>query len=326
MSTVPWKVLITPLEQVGKYSDVFATLEQGQCEVVRCPYPHPVEEKKLLQIIQGIDGIIAGNDELTARVIEAADRLKVISKYGVGVNNIDVEAATRNRIIVTYTPNHNAVADLVFGMMLGLARRIYQANSLVKTGSWPRPFIGTDVWGKTLGVIGTGRIGQAVIKRAKGFEMEVLAYDVLQDDRLAPELGFEYVSLDDLLHEADFLTIHVPLTDKTRRLIGGREFGLMKPTAFLINTSRGGIVDEGALFITLTEKKLAGAALDVYDQEPPSLSSPLLKLDSMIVTPHMGADTEEGLKSMDIVAAKNVLLVLSGQSPLYSLNFPLPRY
>lgn len=320
-----FKVLVTPLEQVGKYSDIFSILEKGQCQVIRCPYPHPVKERDLLQVTQGMDAILVGNDELTAKVIESTDSLRVISKYGAGVNNIDVEAATRKGIVVTYAPNQNAVADLVFGVMLCLARRICKANALVKAGEWKRLVgTGTDVWRKTLGVIGTGRIGRAVIERAKGFDMNVLACDLQEDEGLAEELGFVYVPLDTLLRESDFITTHVPLSVQTRGLIGQREMGLMKPTSYLIHTSRGGVVDERALYVALKEKRLAGAALDVYEQEPLPPDSPLLKLDNVITTPHMGADTEECLRNMDVVAAENILLVLRGQPPLYSLNSPVP--
>ena len=317
-----FKVLVTPLEQVGKYSDIFSILKEGQCQVVKSPYPHPVEEGDLLQLIQGMDVILVGNDELTAKVIEGADSLKVISKYGAGVNNIDVEAATRKGIVVTYAPNQHAVADLAFGMMLCLARRICKADALVKAGEGKELVgTGTDVWRKTLGVIGTGRIGQAVIKRARGFEMNVLAYDVQRNENSAEELGYEYVSLDYLLSTADFVTIHVPLTAATLGLIGQREIGLMKPTSYLINTARGGIVDEGALYVALKEKRLAGAGLDVYEQEPLPPDSAILELDNVVTTPHMGADTEECLRNMDLVAAENILLVLRGQPPLYSLNY-----
>jgi len=317
-----YKVLITPLEQVGKFSNVFFILEKEGCKVIKSPYPHPVREKDLLKIIQGIDAIITGNDEVTAGVIQAADKLKVISKYGAGVDNIDVEAATKKKIVVTYAPNQNAVADLTVGLILCLARQICEANILVKTGKWKRPFVGVEVWQKTLGVIGAGRIGQAVIKRVKGFEMKVLVYDICKDEKIAEELKFEYTSLERLLKEADFVTIHVPLNDKTKNLIGEKEIRLMKPSAYLINTARGGILDEEALYLALKEKRLAGAALDVHVKEPPSNDNPLLQLDNVIVTPHMGADTQETLKNMDLVAAENVLRVLKGKTPLYPLNFP----
>ena len=289
-----YRVLVTPLEQVGKFSDVFSILKKEDCEVVKSPYPHPVEEKNLLKIIQEIDAVITGSD---------------------------VEAPTKKGIVVTYAPNQNGVADLTVGLMLCLARRICEANASVKTGGWKR-VTGVNVWQRTLGVIGAGRIGQAVIKRARGFEMKILVYDIYRDEKLAEELDFEYTSLERLLKESDFAAIHVPLNNKTKGLIGEKEIELMKSSAYLINTARGGIVDEKALYLALKEKRLAGAALDAHMKEPPSKENPLLKLDNVIVTPHMGADSQETLKNMDLVAAENVLRVLRGESPLYALNFP----
>ncbi len=316
-----YRVLITPLEQVGKFSDIFSILKKEDCEVVKSPYPHPVEEKDLLEIIPEIDAVITGSDEFTVKVIQAADKLKVISKYGAGVEKIDVEAATKKGIVVTYAPNQNGVADLTFGLMLCLARRICEANALVKAGEWTR-VTGVNVWQKTLGVIGAGRIGQAVIRRARGFEMKVLVYDVYKDEKVAEELGFKYTSLDRLLKESDFVTIHVPLNNKTKGLIGEKEIELMKSSAYLINTARGGIVNEKTLYLALRKKGLTGAALDAHMKEPPSKENPLLSLDNVIVTPHMGADSQETLKNMDLVAVKNILRVLKGQEPLYALNFP----
>ena len=315
-----YKVLITSLEEVGRFSDVFSILKKEGCEVVKSPYSH-LKEKDLLKAIQDIDAVLAGADEFTARVIQAANKLKVISRYGAGVDKIDVEAATKKGIVVTYTPNQNAVADLAVGLMLCLARRICEANAMVIAGEWKR-VTGVNVWQKTLGVIGAGRIGQAVIKRVKGFEMEVLVYDVYKDEKVAEELDFEYTSLDRLLKESDFVTIHVSLNNTTKGLIGEKEIELMKSSAYLINTARGGIVDEGALYTALKERKLAGVALDAHMKEPPSKENPLLKLDNVIATPHIGAHSQETLKNMDLVAAENILRVLKGESPLYALNFP----
>ena len=320
-----YKVLVTPLEQIGRFSNALSILERKGCEIIRSSYPHPVAEKDLERIIRGIDAIIAGNDELTAKVIQAADKLRVVSRYGSGMNTVDVEAATKKRIVVTYTPNHNAVADFTIGLMLCLARRICEANVSVKSGNWERPFLGMDLCRKTLGVIGTGRIGQAVIRRVKGFEMKVLAYDIQENQRMAEELELNYVSLKELLEQADFVSIHVPLCDETNGLIGEKAIGLMKSSAYLINVARGGIVDEEALYQALKEKRLAGAALDVYAQEPPSRRHPLLKLENVIATPHMGVDSREVIKNMDLIATENVLKVLNGQAPLYAVNLPFPE-
>jgi len=320
-----YKVLLLEPQTVGRFSNATEILEKEGYRVVKSPYPSPAKEKDLLKVIKDIDAIIAGGDELTAKVIESANKLKVITRYGTGVDTVDLEAASRKGVVVTVAPNQNAVADLTFGLMLCLARRICEANKLVKSGGWESPFVGVEVWQKTLGVVGAGRIGQAVIKRARGFDMRVLAYDIYQNEKLANQLGFEYVPLETLLRQADFVTLHVPLTDKTRGLIGDKEIRLMKPSAYLINIARGGLVDEQSLYLALKEKRLAGAALDVHAQEPPSPDSSLLKLDNVITTPHMGSYTKESMRSMALVCAENIIRVLRGRKPLYALNFPLPQ-
>ncbi len=317
-----YKVLVTILEHIDKSLDVLSILEKENCEVVKSPYPHPVGEKDLLKIIPEMDAIITGSDEITRRVIQAARKLKVISKYGVGVEKIDVAAATSKRIVVAYASNQSAVADLTIGLMFCLCRRICEANASVKAGEWRRPLVGVETWQKTLGVVGAGRVGQTVIKRVKGFEMEVLVYDVYRNEKIAKELGFEYTSLERLLKESDLVTIHVPLNNKTRGLIGEKEMRLMKPSAYLINTARGGIINETALYEALEEKRLAGAALDTHTQEPPPEDAPLLKLNNVIVTPHIGSDSRETLSKMSSVAVENILRVLKGEKPLYALNFP----
>lgn len=318
-----YKVLVCEPD-VGKFSNALQILEKEGCKVVRCPYSPPVKEEDLLKIIKGVDVIIAGGDELTTRVIEAADRLKVIARHGVGYDKVDVEATTRKKIPVTIAPNQNAVADLAFGLLHCLARRICEANILTKSGEWGQ-FVGTEVWQKTLGVIGAGRIGQAVIKRAKGFEMTVLAYDIRQDEKIAQSLGFEYTSLERVLGEADFLTLHLPLNEKTRGLIGKEELALMKPSAYLINTARGQIVDEEALYEALKEKKIAGAAIDIYSQAPPPKDFPFFALDNVITTPWMGAHTQESLRNMGLTCAENILRVLRGERPLYAVNVTIPE-
>lgn len=319
------KVLITSRSFGKVYKDPVKMLEEGGCEIVKNPYPRALKEKELLELIGGIDAVIVGLDEVTARVIDMADRLKVISKHGVGVDNIDLEAASKKGIPVTTTPgtNTDAVADFTLGLMLSLARSICKADQNLKCGEWGG-IVGHELRGKTLGVLGTGRIGRAVMKRASGFDMRILGYDILPDEGLASQLSLEYVSLEALLVNSDFVTLHVPLTEKTRNMLGKKEISLMKPSAYLINTARGEILDEDALYSALRGKKIAGAAIDVYKEEPPSADSRLLKLNNLITTPHVAAYTYEALREMGRVTAQNVLKVLRGESPVSAVNFPLP--
>jgi len=282
--------------------------------------PFPATEDKLIPLIKDVEAVIAGPDKISARAINFAKKLKIIARYGVGVDNIDLETATRNKVVVTNAAgaNKHAVADYVFALMLALARKICKVDRSLKQGNW-QIVQGADVWRKTLGVIGTGNIGRRVIQTARGFEMRTLAYDIHKDLSLIKQYGVRYVSLEELLRQSDFVTIHVPRTPETIGLIGAREFKLMKPSAYLINTARGGIVDEKALFIVLKEKKIAGAALDVFAEEPLK-ESPLFTLDNIITTSHIASSTEGAMKEVDSICVKNVLRVLSGKEPLNPVN------
>ena len=315
-----YKVLVTPTASFGKYSDAFSRLQKAGLEVILPPYPHPLKEEELREFISQVDGIIVGLDPITPSLLEEAKCLRVISKHGVGVDNIAVEEATRRGIVVANAPgtNDDSVADLAFAFVLSLARHIPRAYWSMKEGKWEK-IVGIEIKGKTLGVIGTGRIGKKVIRRSGGFEMRVLAYDVAPDWDLSQKWQFSYVSLEELLRESDFVTLHIPLTRETKGFIGEKELFLMKKSAYLINTARGGIVKEGALYQALRERMIAGAALDVFSQEPPG-SSPLLSLENVIATPHMASDTEEAICRMDIVSAENVILVLRGEAPLSAVN------
>jgi D-3-phosphoglycerate dehydrogenase len=254
--------------------------------------------------------VIAGLDEFGEKVLKSSNRLKVISRYGVGIDNIDIEAAKRLGIFVINTPDVNtqAVADLTFGLILSVSRKIPQSHQSTRKGRWER-FIGREVYGKRLRIIGLGRIGKAVAKRAKGFEMEIIAYDVQRDESFAETLEIKFLPLDDLLMEADFVTLHCGLNPRTKGLIGPRELGLMKETAYLINIARGELVDERALYEALKEGKIAGAGLDGYEQEPP-LESSLLCLDNAVTTGHIAAYTDEAIKEMALASVKNLLSAL----------------
>lgn len=313
-----YRVLVT-VPDFGKYSDALQILEKEKCEVVR--KTSPLKEKDLLRLMKDMDAIIAAGDELTAKVIESANKLKVIARRGVGVDTVDVEAATKKGIPVAISPSDNAVADLTFGLLLCLARRICETNTCTKAGKWKQP-LATEVSRKTLGLVGAGRIGQAVIRRATGFEMPVLAYDIRQNEIISQRLGFEYTSLERVLSEADFVTLHLPLDKKSEALIGKDEIALMKPSAYIINTSRAQIIDECALYDALKEKRIAGAALDVYAKVPPPKDLPFFKLDNVITTPWIAYNTLENIRNMNLTCVENVLRVLRGQKPLYAVNLP----
>ncbi len=314
------KILITP-RSFASFSDksLKMFIERGY-EIKRNNTGRPYEKEEMLKLIRDIDGIIIGIDELSAEIIEGADALKVISKYGIGLDNIDINTATNKKIIVTSTPTANvdAVADLAFGLILSLARRIPEADKKTKSGKWEK-IIGKSVWEKTLGVIGLGKISRQVVKRAIGFEMNILAFDIVKDKKFVQKYGIKYVNLEKLLRKSDYITIHIPLNDATRGMISYEELEKMKKNAFLINTSRGGIVDEEALYDALRNNKLRGAALDVYNNEP-LRESPLKELDNVIMTPHIGAYTEEAIENMSIQAAQNLIDVLEGREPQNRVN------
>jgi D-3-phosphoglycerate dehydrogenase len=314
------KILITPRSFASISDKPIKMLTARGYEIQRNNTDRPYKKEEMLNLIRDIDGIIIGIDELSAEIIERADKLKVISKYGTGLDNIDINMATKKKIIVTNTPQANvdAVADLVFGLILGLARRVPEADQKTKSGKWEK-IIGKSVWEKTLGVIGLGKIGKQVVKRARGFQMNILGFDLIKDKKFALRYSIKYVSFEKLLQKSDYITIHLPLNDATHHLIDDKELEKIKKDAFLINTSRGGIVNEQALYKALRNNQLKGAALDVYSNEPP-VESPLKELDNVIMTPHIGAYTEEAIENMGMQAAQNLIDVLEGRKPKNRVN------
>ena len=276
----------------------------------------PLQAAELKPLVAEVEAILVGMDEVTAEVIAAARRLRVIAKFGVGIDNIDVAAATRAGVAVTITPgaNKEAVAELALGLMLALLRRLPYHDAQVRRGDWSRQ-TGSELQGKTVGIIGMGQIGKEVATRLEAFRVNLLAYDLLQDEEFASQHGVHYTSLDSLLTESDVVTLHSSLSPASQNLIGERELGLMKPSACLINTARGGLVDERALARALSESRLSGAALDVFSAEPPR-ESPLLSLGNKVVlTPHIGANTTEAIVRMGRIAAESIVAVLSGERP-----------
>ena len=269
-----------------------------------------LSEDQLVEVIGDYDALVVrSGTQVTARVIAAAAKLQIIGRAGVGVDNIDVEAATQRGIMVVNAPDGNSIAaaEHTIAMMMSMTRHIPRADASLRDGRWERrQFMGTEVTGKTLGVIGMGRIGREVAHRARGLQMRVLAYDPYVSSEQAERLGVEMCELEDVLCGADFITVHVPLTEATRNLIGKCELEMIKPTAYLINCARGGIVDEAALHAALQDGQLAGAALDVFISEPP-LDSPLLDNPKVVITPHLGASTREAQVAVSVDVARQVL-------------------
>lgn len=284
-----------------------------------------LEAARLRAIIGDYDALIVRSQtKVGADIIKSGKKLKVIGRAGVGIDNIDVDAATRNGIVVVNAPTANiiAAAEHTMALMLALARNVPQADSHLKLGQWRREeFVGIEIRNKTLGIIGLGNVGSEVAKRAQAFEMRVIAHDPFVSKDYAHNLKVELVSMDQLLSEADFVTLHVPLTATTNKLIAGKELSKMKPTARIINCARGGVIDEEALLRAIRDGKIAGAALDVFDHEPVT-ESPLFKEDKIIVTPHLGASTIEAQTSLARDIAAEVLAVLQGQFSKYAVNAP----
>ncbi len=289
---------------------------------------NPVPRDTLLSKIRHVDGLICLlTDTIDAEVIDVSGKLKVISNMAVGFNNIDVEEATRRGIYVTNTPGilTETTADCAFALLFAIARRIAEADRHVRAGRWihawgPRMFIGTDIHGKTLGIIGLGRIGSAIARRAKGFDMNIIYYDVIRRRDLEENLGISFKSLDEVLSEADFVTVHVPLTGETHHMIGQRELSMMKETSYLVNSSRGPVIEQAALHTALKEGIIAGAALDVFEREPLDPSSPLLELDNVVLTPHIASASVETRTKMAVVAANNLVSILRGEKPPNLVN------
>ena len=251
----------------------------------------PIEEQ-----IKGFDCVVVRSaTKITRKVIEASDNLRLIVRAGVGLDNVDSEAAKERGIVVQNTPEAPtvSVAEMVFSLMLAMARNVTQADSYMKSERWEKKELtGTELWRKTLGIVGFGRIGCEVARRAKAFDMDVLAYDVLNIDQMCAEIGAKKTDFIDLIKNSDYISVHVPLVPQTKGMFGEKEFALMKKTAFLVNTARGGVVDEKALLKALNEGEIAGAALDVYEKEPP-LEWELVKHPRLVATPHLASSTKE---------------------------------
>lgn len=282
----------------------------------------------LLEKTQNIEGLLCLlTDKIDQQLIENSPSLKVISQMAVGYDNINIQAATKSKIPVGNTPGvlTEATADLTWCLLMAIARRIFEGQEYIKQGQWttwqPMGLLGADFVGSTLGIIGLGRIGQAVARRAKGFQLNILYCNRQRlDINLEEELGIKYVSFEELLKQADFISLHTPLTKETYHLISENELNLMKKTAFLINTARGSIIDQNALYHALKNQKIAGAALDVTEPEPLPKDHELLTLNNVIITPHIGSASYQTRSQMAIIAAQNLLAGIFNQPLPYCVN------
>jgi len=278
------------------------------------PYGKPLSEDELIPLLDGCDGCIAGLDHYTAKVIESAENLKVISRYGSGVDNVDLAAAKAGNVVVCNTPgvNAQAVADLTFALLLCIARKVSILDRKTREGQWPRS-IGTELYGKTIGILGLGAIGKVVAKRASGFSMKIIACDPVINREYVEANGIIPVDFDTVTRQADFLCLHLPLTEETRYIISADVMKAMKKGAVIVNTARGGLIDEAAAYELLASGHLGGLGLDVYEEEPPK-KSPLFELENVVLTPHTASHTAEAIAAMAEMSVQNLIDVLSGSA------------
>lgn len=309
------KVLVTQPSVTGVDDPKLEALRAAGWEIRYEPTGARARPDELLELVQGHDAVIASSETYTRTVIEKADTLKHIARWGVGFDQVDVPAATEHGVLVTTTVGANdwGVADHAFALIFSLARRTAENDRLVRSGGWSRP-PGRDVWRKTLGIVGLGRIGRGVAQRASGFEMKVLAYEPYPDAAFVREHGVELAPLERVFAESDFVTLHLPSSADTENTVNDRTLGLMKPTAYLINAARGPLVDEDALYRALAEKRIAGAALDVRVVEP-NYDSQFRELDNVVLAPHAAGSTPTAMHASIHAAAENVVRVLRGERP-----------
>nr|WP_106779553.1 D-glycerate dehydrogenase [Lysinibacillus timonensis] len=317
------KVLIT-----RKVPEAVIEKMKAFCEVTVWDYEDtPIPYELLEEKVTDIDGLFCMlTDSINKELMQKAPKLKVISNLAVGYNNIDVEEATKRGIMVTNTPDvlTETTADLTFALLMATARRLVEASDFLRDGQWktwsPMLLTGQDIYGATLGVIGMGRIGEAVVRRAKGFNMNVIYHNRNRKMSIEEELGVTYEAFEDLLQKSDFIVIMTPLTPETKNLINGKHFKLMKQNAILINTARGGVVNETDLYEALKNGDIWAAGLDVFEQEPVSLDHPLLTLPNVVTLPHIGSASITTRIKMAELVATNIIMALNGEKPLNLVN------
>ncbi len=304
------RILVTPRSFGKSNPRPLEMLQEKGYELVLNPYGRILTEAEMAEAIAEVDGVVIGVDPLGEAVLRHASRLRAISKYGIGTDNIDLGYARQAGIPVAVAAgaNSESVADYAMALMLAVSRRVVQIDRQCRQGDWQK-FNTQSVYGKTLGLIGLGAIGRGVARRAAGFGMRVMAHDVMWNEEAARDLGIERATVEDILCQADFVSLHLPLNNETRHMIGAAELAQMKPTAVLINTARGGIVDEAALLDALRRKAIWGAGLDVFEQEPPA-DDGWFALENVVIGCHCAASTVEAVDNMGLISAQNLIDLL----------------
>ena len=315
------KILVTPTSFAKYNKDYISMLENAVKKVTYNRTGKPLSEKDLIPLVSDIDGFIAGLDDITSSAIKAAGNLKVISRYGTGVDRVDLKAAKKAGIFVTNTPGANSVsvAELTIGLAISAARNIPEGNSRTKNGGWPR-LSGTSLSGKTFGIIGLGSVGKEVAKRLSCFNMRILAYDINFDAGFASQYDIVYTDTDNIFTSSDFISLHIPVFRDTVNIINKRSLTKMKKGAILINTARGELVDEDALYESLKSGHLKAAALDAFKEEPPNPQNKLLSLPQVVAAPHMGAATDDASNEMTRISIEECFAVLRGEMPKHAVT------
>lgn len=315
------RVLVTPTSYAKNDPRLLYELEQQVGEVIYNPTQRPLTSTEVRDLLPGINGYIAGLDVIDKQALEAADLLQVIARYGVGLDNLDLDFTRKKGIVVTYTPGANSVsvAELTVGLILSLARQIPTAVIATRSGEWPR-FSGITLENKIVGLIGLGSIGKQTALRLKSFNCHLLVYEPYPDMQFVNQNQIELANQDKVLQSSDFVSLHLPLVPDTRKIVNTKFINKMKTGAYLINTARGELVDETSLIQSLQTGKLAGAAIDVFSKEPPDPQSPLLKMPNVIVTPHCASHTDGATNAMGWMALNDCLAVLRGEEPKYPIK------
>jgi phosphoglycerate dehydrogenase-like enzyme len=319
------KVLIAPATLAGIDGGYLELLQEAGFDCVFPPRPAQLIEEELFQQLEGVSASLAGSEPYTRRVLEAHPSLRVIARAGVGYDAVDVDAASEHGVAVCIAPgtNQDSVAEHTFALILALAKNLISQHHGTRTGKWPRQS-NLPLRGRTLGILGLGRIGKAVALRGAAFGMRVVAHEPFPDARFVRQHGVSLLPFEQVLAEADYLTIHVPLTAESRYLLNRKTLALMKPTAFLINTARGGLVNEADLLEALRERRIAGAALDVFELEPP-VPGPLFELENVVLTPHGAGVDLQSRDDMALSAARSIVALSRGEWPAEAVVNPQIR-
>ncbi|MEG0792446.1 MAG: phosphoglycerate dehydrogenase [Lachnospiraceae bacterium] len=315
------KILVTPTSlQPGKSSNALDVLRTFSDDLIFNTAKKPLTEEELIPLLKDCDGYIAGLDYVTKNVINACTHLKVISRYGAGYDRVDIDAAREKGILVTNTPgvNAEAVGELTFALILSVARKIPHLNHTTRSGQWIRS-TGMELKGKTIGIMGLGAIGKVVARCAKGFDMKVITYDPYINNDYCIKNNIQVCTFDEVVQRSDVISLHLPLLETTKHLIGKEALAKMKPTTIIINASRGGIIDEVAAYQALKANKLGGLGLDAFETEPP-MGSPLFEFENVVVTPHTGAHTQEATDLMATASVDNLINILSGKNCPFIVN------